>query len=80
MLIVQAEATEKNPQVSTAPRKCVCVPVVGDFSELPVLSFNSELSEGKDTKSMGCQAVLAEFPFGTAAEQDSEDKVLKLTA
>lgn len=46
----------------------VCVPVVGDFSELPVLSFKSELSKDKDTKSMGCQASLAERPFGAAAE------------
>lgn len=58
----------------------MCVPVVGDFSELPVLSFNREQSKGKDTKNMGCQASLAELPFGAAAEHDSEDKALKLTS
>lgn len=58
----------------------MCVLVVGDFSKLPILSFNSELSKGKDTKSVGFQSLLTELPLGAAAEQDSEDNVLKLTS
>lgn len=43
----------------------------GDFFELPVLSSGSEPTQGKDTKSVGCQAALAKLPFGAAARRRS---------
>lgn len=72
LLIVQTEPMEKifclPPEQENV---CVCAfGWQGDFSELPVLSFSSEPTKGKDTKSLGCRAAVAKLPFGAAAGGD----------
>ena len=59
---------KKSSAFHRSEETCVCAfGWQGDFSELPVLSFGSEPTKGKDTKSLGCQAALAKLLFGAAA-------------
>lgn len=72
---VQTEPMEKKKSLCFPPQQgnvCACAfGWQGDFFELPVLSSGSEPTQGKDTKSVGCQAALAKLLFGAAARRRS---------